>query len=109
MICWLRFSALWVLQNYLDANATRAPRIDTLDTVARHDATIARWGARYTYLELRPPGRSHDHSRVFTTSQQSGRCRGTAAAECEPIVPLNPTDRGADGSRGLEGSVYAPG
>jgi hypothetical protein len=27
------------------ANATWAPRIDTLETIVRHDATIARWGA----------------------------------------------------------------
>ena len=54
MICWLCFSALWVFETYQDAYATRAARIDTVETIAWHDATIARWGARYTYLELPP-------------------------------------------------------
>jgi len=72
MICGLRFSALWAPRIIWMANATRAVRIDTLETIARHDATIAPWGARYRH------GRKHRIGEAFLLVVARNRSRGGA-------------------------------
>jgi membrane-associated phospholipid phosphatase len=52
---WLDTVNLEIFQHHLDGNAPRAARVYALEAVAQHDATIACWDTKYTYLELRPP------------------------------------------------------
>jgi membrane-associated phospholipid phosphatase len=52
---WLDTVNLEIFQNHLDGNAPRAARVYALEAVAQHDATIACWDTKFTYLELRPP------------------------------------------------------
>ena len=55
MTPWLDTVNLEIFQNHLDGNAPRAARVYALEAVAQHDATIACWDTKFTYLELRPP------------------------------------------------------
>lgn len=51
---WLQQVDLEIFQNHLDLNAPRAARAYAYETIAQHDATLACWDTKYTYLELRP-------------------------------------------------------
>ncbi len=52
---WLDTVNLEIFQNHFDGDAPRAARVYALEAVAQHDATIACWDTKYTYLEMRPP------------------------------------------------------
>jgi membrane-associated phospholipid phosphatase len=52
---WLDTVNLEIFQHHLDGNAPRAARVYALEAVAQHDATIACWDTKFTYLEMRPP------------------------------------------------------
>src|SRR5437899_306266 len=51
---WLQQVETEIFQNHLDSNAPRAARVYALQTIAQHDATLACWDSKYTFLELRP-------------------------------------------------------
>jgi hypothetical protein len=51
---WLQEVDLEIFQNRLDSNPPRAARAYAYEAIAQHDATLACWDSKYTYLELRP-------------------------------------------------------
>ncbi len=51
---WLDTVHQEIFENHLDTNPPRAARVYALETIAQHDATIACWDTKFTYLELRP-------------------------------------------------------
>jgi membrane-associated phospholipid phosphatase len=77
---WLDTVNLEIFQNHLDTNAPRAARVYALETVAQHDATIACWDTKFTYLELRPPLADPTITPVFGLPQHPGFPSGHACA-----------------------------
>lgn len=64
----------------LDGNAPRAARIFALTMVAQHDATLACWDAKYTYLEQRPSMVDNTIATLFPNPQHPGFPSGHACA-----------------------------
>jgi membrane-associated phospholipid phosphatase len=77
---WLQQVETEIFQNHLDSNAPRAARAYALETVAQHDATIACWDSKYTFLELRPPQADSTITPVFAIPQHPGFPSGHACA-----------------------------
>jgi len=77
---WLQQVETEIFQNHLDANAPRAARIYALETIAQHDATVACWDSKYTYLELRPPQADPTITPLFALPQHPGYPSGHACA-----------------------------
>lgn len=69
-----------IFENHLDADAPRAARAYALATIAQHDATIACWDTKYTYLELRPSLADPTVTTVFANPQHPGFPSGHACA-----------------------------
>jgi membrane-associated phospholipid phosphatase len=77
---WLQEVETEIFQNHLDTNAPRAARVYALETIAQHDATLACWDSKYTYLELRPPQADPTITPVFALPQHPGYPSGHACA-----------------------------
>jgi len=77
---WLQQAETEIFQNHLDANAPRAARVYALETIAQHDATLACWDSKYTYLEMRPPQADPTITPVFALPQHPGYPSGHACA-----------------------------
>jgi hypothetical protein len=77
---WLQQVDLEVFQNHLDLNAPRAARAYAYETIAQHDATLACWDAKYTYLELRPSQADSTIQSLFANPQHPGFTSGHACA-----------------------------
>jgi membrane-associated phospholipid phosphatase len=77
---WLDEVNLEIFQNHLDNNAPRSARVYALEAVAQHDATIACWDSKFTYLELRPPMVDPTIVPVFGLPQHPGFPSGHACA-----------------------------
>jgi len=77
---WLDEVNLEIFQNHLDSNAPRSARVYALEAVAQHDATIACWDSKFTYLELRPPMADPTIVPVFGLPQHPGFPSGHACA-----------------------------
>jgi membrane-associated phospholipid phosphatase len=77
---WLDTVNTEIFQNHFDNNAPRAARVYALEAVAQHDATIACWDTKYTYLELRPPMADTTIVPVFGLPQHPGFPSGHACA-----------------------------
>ena len=77
---WLQDVEAEIFQNHLDADAPRAARVYALETIAQHDAIIACWDAKYTYLELRPSQADPTITPVFAIPQHPGYPSGHACA-----------------------------
>ena len=60
--------------------ARRAARVYALEAVAQHDATIACWDTKFTYLELRPPMADPTIVPLFALPQHPGFPSGHACA-----------------------------
>ena len=69
-----------IFQNHLDLNPPRAARAYAYETIAQHDATLACWDAKYTYLELRPSQADSTITPVFANPQHPGFPSGHACA-----------------------------
>jgi membrane-associated phospholipid phosphatase len=69
-----------IFQYHLDANAPRAARVYALQMIAQHDATLACWDAKYTFLELRPPQADPTIVPLFALPQHPGYPSGHACA-----------------------------
>ena len=69
-----------IFQNHLDLNAPRAARAYAYQAVAQHDATLACWDSKYTYLELRPSQADPMITSVFANPQHPGYPSGHACA-----------------------------
>jgi membrane-associated phospholipid phosphatase len=77
---WLQQVDLEIFQNHLDLNAPRAARAYAYETIAQHDATLACWDSKYTYLELRPPQADPTIVPLFALPQHPGYPSGHACA-----------------------------
>ncbi|MCU1238527.1 MAG: phosphoesterase, PA-phosphatase related, partial [Candidatus Solibacter sp.] len=77
---WLDTVNLEIFQNHLDSNAPRAARVYALEAVAQHDATIACWDTKFTYLELRPPLADPSIVPLFALPQHPGFPAGHSCA-----------------------------
>jgi membrane-associated phospholipid phosphatase len=77
---WLDTVNLEIFQNHLDGNAPRAARAYALEAVAQHDATIACWDTKFTYLELRPSLADATIAPAFALPQHPGFPSGHACA-----------------------------
>jgi membrane-associated phospholipid phosphatase len=77
---WLDTVNLEIFQNHLDGNAPRAARVYALEAVAQHDATIACWDTKFTFLELRPPLADPSIVPLFALPQHPGFPSGHACA-----------------------------
>jgi membrane-associated phospholipid phosphatase len=77
---WLQQVDLEIFQNHLDTNAPRAARAYAYETIAQHDATLACWDSKYTYLELRPSQADPTILTLFANPQHPGYPSGHACA-----------------------------
>ncbi len=77
---WLQQVDLEIFQNHLDTNPPRAARAYAYETIAQHDATLACWDSKYTYLELRPPQADSTITPLFALPQHPGYPSGHACA-----------------------------
>jgi membrane-associated phospholipid phosphatase len=77
---WLQQVDLEIFQNHLDQNPPRAARAYANETIAQHDATLACWDAKYTYLELRPSQADPTITPLFAIPQHPGFPSGHACA-----------------------------
>ncbi len=77
---WLQQVDLEIFQNHLDLNPPRAARAYAYETVAQHDATLACWDSKYTYLELRPSQADPTITTLFANPQHPGYPSGHACA-----------------------------
>lgn len=77
---WLQQVDLEIFQNHLDLNAPRAARAYAYETIAQHDATLACWDTKYTYLEQRPSQADSTITPVFAVPQHPGYPSGHACA-----------------------------
>jgi membrane-associated phospholipid phosphatase len=77
---WLQQVDLEIFQNHLDSNAPRAARAYAYETIAQHDATLACWDSKYTYLELRPSQADPTIQPLFAIPQHPGYPSGHACA-----------------------------
>jgi|SRR5579871_174389 len=77
---WLQQVDLEMFQNHWDANPPRAARAYAYETIAQHDATLACWDSKYTYLELRPSQAVPAIMTLFANPQHPGYPSGHACA-----------------------------
>jgi membrane-associated phospholipid phosphatase len=77
---WLQQVDLEMFQNHLDLNPPRAARAYAYETIAQHDATLACWDSKYTYLELRPSQADPTIATLFANPQHPGYPSGHACA-----------------------------
>jgi len=77
---WLQQVDLEIFQNHLDSNPPRAARAYAYETIAQHDATLACWDSKYTYLELRPSQADPAITTLFANPQHPGYPSGHACA-----------------------------
>ncbi len=77
---WLQQVDLEMFQNHLDQNPPRAARAYAYEAVAQHDATLACWDTKYTYLELRPSQADPSITTLFANPQHPGYPSGHACA-----------------------------
>jgi len=61
-------------------NPPRAARAYAYEAIAQHDATLACWDTKYTYLELRPSQADSTISTLFANPQHPGYPSGHACA-----------------------------
>jgi hypothetical protein len=77
---WLQEVDLEIFQNRLDSNPPRAARAYAYEAIAQHDATLACWDSKYTYLELRPSQADPTITTLFANPQHPGFPSGHACA-----------------------------
>jgi membrane-associated phospholipid phosphatase len=77
---WLDTVNSEIFQNHLDGDPPRAARAYALEAVAQHDATLACWDTKFTYLEMRPPMAEPTIVPVFALPQHPGFPSGHACA-----------------------------
>jgi len=77
---WLDVVHREIFENHLDMNAPQAARAYALETIAQHDATIACWDTKFTYLELRPSMADSTIPTLFANPAHPGFPSGHACA-----------------------------
>jgi membrane-associated phospholipid phosphatase len=97
-----------IFENHLDANAPRAARVYALGTIAQHDATIACWDTKYTYLELRPSMADPTVATLFANPGHPGYPSGHACASQASAAVLSylfPSDAAALQAMGTDAGM----
>jgi membrane-associated phospholipid phosphatase len=77
---WLQQLDLEIFQNHLELNPPRAARAYAYQAIAQHDAILACWDSKYTYLEPRPSQADATITPVFANPQHPGYPSGHACA-----------------------------
>jgi membrane-associated phospholipid phosphatase len=85
---WLDTVNQEIFENHLDTNPPRAARVYALETIAQHDATLACWDTKFTYLELRPSLADPTIVPVFPIPGHPGFPSGHACASGASSVVL---------------------
>lgn len=102
---WLDTVNLEIFQNHLDSNAPRAARVYALEAIAQHDATIACWDTKFTYLEMRPPMADSTITPVFALPMHPGFPSGHACASGATSAVMSylfPSDAGSFAAMSLD-------
>ena len=86
---WVQEVDLEIFQNHLDLNPPRAARAYAYETIAQHDATLACWDTKYTYLELRPSQADPTITTLFANPQHPGYPSGHACASSASAAILS--------------------
>jgi membrane-associated phospholipid phosphatase len=86
---WLDAMHREIFENHLDSNAPRAARVYALETIAQHDASIACWDTKYTYLELRPSMADATITTLFANPGHPGYPSGHACASQSSATVLS--------------------
>jgi membrane-associated phospholipid phosphatase len=105
---WLQQDEISIFQNHLDANAPRAARVYALQSIALHDATLACWDAKFTFLELRPPQADSTIVPLFALPQHPGYPSGHACgsgASAAVLAYLFPADATALNTMATDGGI----
>jgi membrane-associated phospholipid phosphatase len=77
---WVDLTTKYLFENNLSADTPRVAQLYAAVMVAQHDATIACWDTKYTYLELRPPQADPTITPVFALPQHPSFPSGHACA-----------------------------
>jgi membrane-associated phospholipid phosphatase len=77
---WLEQVDLKIFENHLDRNPPRSARAYAYEAIAQHEATLACWDSKYTYLEPRPSQADPTISPLFPNPQHPGYPSGHACA-----------------------------
>jgi membrane-associated phospholipid phosphatase len=110
---WLDTVDTEIFQSHLDRNAPRAARVYALEAIAQHDATIACWDTKFTYLEMRPPMVDSSIAPLFALPQHpsfpSGHAcaSGAAAAVLSYLFPADASSFSAMALDGGNSTFYA--
>src|SRR6266849_919353 len=85
---WLDTAHRESFESRLDTNPPRAARVYALATIAQHDATIACWDTKFTYLELRPSLVDSSITTLFANPSHPGFPSGHACASAASAAVL---------------------
>ena len=77
---WVDLTTRFLFENGLANDAPRAAQLYAAVMVAQHDATIACWDTKYTYLEPRPPQADTTITPLFALPQHPSYPSGHACA-----------------------------
>jgi membrane-associated phospholipid phosphatase len=105
---WLDTMHREIFENHLDTNPPRAARVYALETIAQHDATIACWDTKYTYLELRPSMADPSITTLFANPAHPGYPSGHACASQASATVLSylfPADAAALQATGTDAGL----
>ncbi len=96
---WLDTAHREIFDSRLDTNPPGAARVYALATIAQHDATIACWDTKFTYLEPRPSMADSSITTLFANPAHPGFPSGHACASAASAAVLGylfPADAQAD-------------
>ncbi len=105
---WLDTVHQEIFENHLDMNPPRAARVYALEAIAQHDATIACWDSKFTYLEPRPSMADPTIVPLFANpanpSYPSAHACGSGAA-ATVLAYLFPNDADAFSNQAVDGGT----
>jgi membrane-associated phospholipid phosphatase len=92
---WVDTMNQMLFENHIDRDPPLAARIYALTLVAQHDATIACWDTKYTYLEMRPVQADSTIQTLFPTPAHPSYPSGHACASAAAATALGAVFPGA--------------
>jgi membrane-associated phospholipid phosphatase len=92
---WIDTTNQMLFENHIDRDPPLAARIYALTAVAQHDATIACWDTKYTYLEMRPIQADSTVQTLFPTPAHPSYPSGHACASGAAATALGAVFPGA--------------
>ncbi len=92
---WVDTMNQMLFENHIDRDPPLAARIYALTLAAQHDATIACWDTKYTYLEMRPIQADSAIQTLFPTPAHPSYPSGHACASAAAATALGAVFPGA--------------